>query len=158
MRNTPILDAMILCMQDVLKKEGSGLYMSAFFKNIDEIPFINREDGMAVKDSTTVNECGSAACVLGWCILDPRVRMVSGTNVPQDLWKALEAEIGEVAADSIVAPFANFRKKRANWLPATSHSMALLQHNHVNSESSINDALDYLVVMKAHIGEANERV
>ena len=71
-------------MHQVQTAHGQDLFMEDFYEEEDDI-----------KENTTIHNCGTAACVSGWAILDPEVKSIIKKIAPEvtgrTLWYALQS-------------------------------------------------------------------
>jgi hypothetical protein len=125
------LNLLIDTLQKVIL-HNKELYMKEYYKD----SYFKHE----YQETTTIHECGTAACVLGYAALEVPMH-------PRAIWIQLTKEIGNDLADSIADPTARERMaaatcffNRPDWL---------YEYKHLTSEEpTAQDALDYLLKVK----------
>ena len=154
--NLPLFDRLIDSMEKAVAFEKE-LKMADIF---EKFPSQFYEQG-----KTTIHNCGSAACVMGYAALHEDslglVKLRGVESAANEIWRCLggeikgafgcDAETGEDLADSIALAFAGERKAEAQdaGLPEE-----LLQMTHLNvDDPTAQDALDYLLALKTYLVE-----
>lgn len=158
----PLFDVMINSMEQV----------SAFSKPLSMSTFYTAPE--LVNDETSLAECGTAACILGYSALHPDApetptlppdaEMVA---VASELWTLLIEEIeqnfvfnrskSKKLSEAIVGPYFACRRGAFYTVlrrhPGLEDLRLLLEHKHLNSDSSSEIALDFLKKLKAILVE-----
>jgi hypothetical protein len=146
---TPMLDSMINIMEAVVK-EQKPFSMNDFFANMPK----DLSQGM--------HECGTAACIVGYCVTDTdflarflpnaHIRNSSVRDVCIDACYILEGEIGSELAGSIFEGTAEVRAERLSNIAGKKNSSTLIICEHVLSDSNCpSDALEYMKEVRSYL-------
>lgn len=147
---TPILDALITMMEEVVKSK-LPLHMDNIFEDRDAAQFAYEHS-----TSTDIHNCGTACCIVGYAAFDSDVilaaNVTQGTSpglIATDIWSKLEFELGDDFADSIAGSDADVRMSSAtraclrrgmpvDWLQEYPHLSAY------SNTDEPQDAVDYM--------------
>lgn len=154
--NLPLFDRLIDSMEKAVAFEKE-LKMADIF---EKFPSQFYEQG-----KTTIHNCGSAACVMGYAALHEDslglVKLRGVESAANEIWRALSGElqgafgcddeIAKALPDSIALGLAGERKAEAQ---DAGVPVELLLMNHLNEDyPTAQDALDYLIDLKSYLVE-----